>query len=109
MTIDRRLLSIIGRRFPAIYDVIPRGPQAVFVNRLSEVALNPQPLPPHELGAAIAGEFIHAAWLANHLGLTKVLFLRIWMIGVQPYRKYQSFRPGGHQFLNRNQILTQNG
>lgn len=68
MTIDRRLLSIIGRRFPAIYDVIPRGPQAIFVNRLSEVALNPQPLPPHELGAAIAREFIHAVWLANRLG-----------------------------------------
>ncbi|MBS0496024.1 MAG: hypothetical protein JSR51_00015 [Proteobacteria bacterium] len=68
MSIDRRLLSIIGRRFPAIYDVIPRGPQAVFVNRLSEVALNPQPLPPHELGAAIASEFIQAAWLANRIG-----------------------------------------
>lgn len=65
MSIDRRLLFIIGKRLPAIYDVIPRGPQS----RFSEVALNPQPLPPHELGAAIAAEFIHTAWLADRFGL----------------------------------------
>jgi len=65
MSISRRLLAIIGRRFPAIYDVIPRGPQG----RLAEVALNPQPLPPHELGAAIAAEFVHTAWLADRFGL----------------------------------------
>lgn len=64
MPIDRRLLAIIGRRIPAIYDVIPRGPQ----NRLAQVALNPQPLPPHELGAAIASEFIQVAWLAERTG-----------------------------------------
>jgi hypothetical protein len=65
MSIDRRLLAIIGRRLPAIYDVIPRGP----LSRLSEVTLNPQPLPPHELGAAIAAEFIHTAWLTDRFGL----------------------------------------
>ena len=65
MTLSRRLLAIIGRRIPAIYDVIPRGPQG----RFSEVALNPQPLPPHELGAAIAAEFVHNAWLAERFGL----------------------------------------
>ncbi len=65
MNIDRRLLSILGRRLPAIYDVIPRGPQSPF----SKVALNPQPLPPHELGAAIAAEFVHTAWLADRFGL----------------------------------------
>ena len=70
MTIDRRLLEIIGRRLPAIYDVIPRGPQQGFSrDRFSEVMLNPQPLPPHELGAAIAAEFIHVAWLADRFGL----------------------------------------
>jgi hypothetical protein len=70
MSIDRRLLAIIGRRLPSIYDVIPRGPQGRFSpNRLSEVALNPQPLPPHELGAAIAAEFVHTAWLADRFGL----------------------------------------
>jgi hypothetical protein len=72
MSINRRLLSIIGSRNPAIYDAIfPRGPQSHF----SEVALNPQPLPPHELGAAIAAEFIHIAWLADRFGLDqKVAF-----------------------------------
>ena len=65
MSIDRRLLVILGRRLPAIYDIIPRGP----LSRFSEVALNPQPLPPHELGAAIAAEFVHTAWLADRFGL----------------------------------------
>jgi hypothetical protein len=65
LNLDARLLAIIGRRFPAIYDVIPRGPQG----RLAEVALNPQPLPPHELGAALAAEFIRTAWLADRFGL----------------------------------------
>jgi len=68
MVISRQLLTIIGRRFPAAYDIIPRGPllaQAGF----SEVALNPQPLPPHALGAAVAAEFIHTAWFADRFGL----------------------------------------
>jgi hypothetical protein len=65
MPINRRLLVIIGQRFPAIFDVIPRGP----LSRFSEVALNPQPLPPHELGAAIAAEFAHTAWLTDRFGL----------------------------------------
>ena len=69
---NRRLLALIGRRFPAIYDVIPRGP----LGRLSLVALNPQPLPPHELGAAVASEFIHAAWMAERLGLDPALAMR---------------------------------
>lgn len=70
MVISRRLLAIIGRRIPAIYDVIPRGPLSqLSQSRLSAVALNPQPLPPHELGAAIAGEFVHTAWLADRFGL----------------------------------------
>lgn len=65
MTINRHLLAIIGRRLPAIYDIIPHGPQS----RLSRIALNPQPLPPHEMGAAIAAEFAHTAWLAGRFGL----------------------------------------
>ncbi|MEO6194542.1 MAG: hypothetical protein ABIS20_16140 [Thermoanaerobaculia bacterium] len=70
MSISRRLLAIIGRRLPAIYDVIPRGPQGLFLQvRSSEAALNPQPLPPHELGAAIAAEFVHNAWFADRFGL----------------------------------------
>jgi len=65
MSIDRRLLVILGRRLPAIYDIIPRGP----LSRFSEVALNPQPLSPHELGAAIAADFVQTAWLADRFGL----------------------------------------
>ena len=69
LTLDSRLLAIIGRRWPAIYDVIPRGP----LSRFLEVALNPQPLPPdpppNELGAALAAEFIRTAWLADRFGL----------------------------------------
>lgn len=64
MQLDRETLTIIGKRWPAIYDLIPRGP----LSRLSEVALNPQPLPPHELGAAIAAEFIRNIWLADRNG-----------------------------------------
>jgi hypothetical protein len=65
MPISRKLLAIIGRRLPAIYDVIPRGPQG----RLAEIALNPQSLPPHELGAAIAAEFIRNVWTADRFNL----------------------------------------
>lgn len=72
LPLNSRLLAIIGRRFPAIYDVIiPRfGPQPeTWISRFSHVALNPQPLPPHELGAAIAAEFIRAVWMADRFGL----------------------------------------
>ena len=68
MVIDRRLLVILGQRHPAIYDIIPRGP----LSRFAEVALNPlnpQPLPPHELGSAIAAEFVHTAWHADRFGV----------------------------------------
>lgn len=62
MSIDRRILAILGARLPAIFDIIPRGP-------LSLVALNPQPLPPHELGAAVAAEFARTVWQADRFGL----------------------------------------
>ena len=65
MQLSKKLLAIIGKRIPAIYDVIPHGPQW----RLAQVALNPQPLPPHELGAAIADEFVRYAWGAERGGL----------------------------------------
>ena len=44
-----QLLSVLARINPAIFDVIfPHGPVLAheFASRLSEVALNPQPLPP---------------------------------------------------------------
>lgn len=65
MQLNKKLLAIIGKRIPAIYDVIPHGPQW----RFAQVALNPQPLPPHELGAAIADEFVRYAWGAERGGL----------------------------------------
>ncbi len=40
MTLDRALLSFIGRRFPADFDVIPRGPQAL-LSPGAFVSLNP--------------------------------------------------------------------
>jgi hypothetical protein len=63
--LNPRLLAILGRRSPALYDIIPRGP----LSRFSSVMLNPQPLPPHEWGAALASEVIHDAFLADRLGL----------------------------------------
>ncbi|MCE4556033.1 hypothetical protein [Pelomonas cellulosilytica] len=71
MNLDQRLLAIIGRRLPAIYDVIPRGPQGLagLHERVNAAALNPQPLPPEALGAALAQEFAHTAWTADRLGL----------------------------------------
>lgn len=73
MNLDQRLLALIGRRLPAIFDVIPRGPQAVvgLQSRGAEVALNPQPLPPQPpefLGAALAQEFARMAFTADRLG-----------------------------------------
>jgi len=61
MTIDRRLLALIGRRHPAIYDVIPRGGQLV--------SLNPQPIPPGVLGELAAAELLRIGWLAERFGL----------------------------------------
>jgi hypothetical protein len=64
MKLSRKLLSIIGRRNPAIYDAeFPHGPV------VNVAALNPQPLPPEELGAALAAEFTRAAWFSTRMGL----------------------------------------
>jgi hypothetical protein len=88
MSLDNRLLALIGRRFPAIYDVIPRGGQLVALNpqplppgekvELNPqpippgfgdwVALNPQPLPPRALGAVVAAELLRLSWAADKLG-----------------------------------------
>ena len=72
MRVNRLLLSIIGRTNPAIYDaVFPRGP----THRLSQVTLNPQPLPPLEMGAALAVEVIHATWFASRHGIEQGVVL----------------------------------
>jgi hypothetical protein len=74
MTFDQRLLALIGRRLPAIFDVIPRGPQGLALqDRVSAAALNPQPLPPGPpelVGAALAQEFAHMAFVSDRLGQT---------------------------------------
>lgn len=78
LPLDSRLLAVIGRRFAASYDaLIPRfgpHPDPWRAGGISRVALNPQPLPPHELGAAVAVEFIRAAWLADRFGLDPARF-----------------------------------
>ena len=72
MVINKKLLAIIGKKNPAIYDVIPRGP----LGRLAWVALNPQPLPPAELGAAMATEFMHTVWMGERAGLDQGIAMR---------------------------------
>ncbi len=73
MTSEQRLLALIGKRLPAIFDVIPRGPQGLALqDRVSAVALNPQPLPPapaEMVGAALAQEFARMAFVSDRLGL----------------------------------------
>ena len=76
MSLNQKLLAVIGRRLPAIYDVILHGLRSgrVALNPQplppgDRLALNPQPLPPALLGAAIANEFIRTAWLAERFGL----------------------------------------
>jgi hypothetical protein len=74
MNISSKLFAMLAQRLPAMYDVIPRGPIGLLPQaRLSEVALNPQPLPPIALGAAVASEFVHTAWLADRFGLEQGL------------------------------------
>lgn len=69
-----QLLALIGRRWPALYDIgPPHGP--VLHSHTTARALNPQPLPPYELGAAVAAEFLHTAWLAERFGLDQA---RLW-------------------------------
>ncbi len=57
MTGDR--LALIIALNPKAADVIPRGPQLV-ADRISEVALNPQPLPPVAIGARLMQEVVRA-------------------------------------------------
>ena len=91
MVINRRLLTIIGNRRPGAFDAIfPHGP----LNHLSKVALNPQPLPPHELGAAVASEFTHAAWLADRFGLDLGATLDALDDLCPPYPKLPKMPPG---------------
>ncbi|USE83113.1 hypothetical protein [Acinetobacter tibetensis] len=74
LTLNSRLLAIIAQRNPTIYDiVIPRfacpSAEPWISGKYSPVAVNPQPLPPSELGALVASEFIQMVWFANRFGL----------------------------------------
>ena len=73
MAINKKLLSIIGQKFPSIYDVNP--PHGPF-GRVSWVALNPQPLPPLGIGAAMATEVMRYAWMGERAGLDPAGALR---------------------------------
>jgi hypothetical protein len=87
MSFDTQLLALVGRRFPAIYDVIPRAGQLVESGRVGStgvevelnpqpippgfgdlVMLNPQPLPPRVLGALVAADLLQLSWTAGKLG-----------------------------------------
>ena len=78
MSFDTHLLALVGRRFPAIYDVIPRAgqlggvevelnPQPIPPGIADLVALNPQPLPPRVLGALVAADLLQLSWSAGKL------------------------------------------
>jgi hypothetical protein len=61
-----RLLAVLGKINPAVYDAIfphgPVGPHGIAVRRFSlgaEVALNPQPLPPKEALLVASAEVAH--------------------------------------------------
>lgn len=67
MDINRILLSIILDRFPEAADAIwPHGPR--FVNELEKVGLNPQPLPPVDLGIRFGKSLVHLAFVAEKTG-----------------------------------------
>jgi len=73
-----QLLSVLARLNPAIYDFIfPHGPAVAhaFASRISEVALNPQPLPPEppperlqRVSALVAHNIAFAAIAAEAAG-----------------------------------------
>jgi hypothetical protein len=74
-----RLLAVLGRINPAVWDaIIPHGPLVArgsavrSFSRGAEVALNPQPLPPEELflraSAAVAHDIAFAAVSAQAAG-----------------------------------------
>lgn len=74
MSLDRRILALIGHRIPAIYDVLPRyglleglSSQPIPPKAGEQLSLNPQPLPPLELGALVAREILNLSWVSAHL------------------------------------------
>ncbi|MGH8191149.1 MAG: hypothetical protein ACREP2_06855 [Rhodanobacteraceae bacterium] len=70
---DLWLLTAIGQHFQTAHDAAlsNRGPtpQPWASKTYSLAALNPQPLPPLELGAIVAVELVRTMWLADRFGL----------------------------------------
>ncbi len=78
MALERHLLALIGRRNPAVFDVLGGGgiaslnPQPlppIAENVLDTVALNPQPLPPIEVGARAAADLLQLQSFATRLSV----------------------------------------
>ncbi|AMY12116.1 hypothetical protein LuPra_05388 [Luteitalea pratensis] len=90
MAINKKLLSIIGKKFPSIYDVNP--PHGPF-GRVSWVALNPQPLPPMGIGAAMATDLLHHAWVGERTGLDPAGALRFLEDLCPPYPRRPKLPP----------------
>jgi hypothetical protein len=63
---SHELIDKIGQTHPAINDVV--FPQGSLVSNDATIELNPKPLPPYELGTAIALEYVQALSLADRFG-----------------------------------------
>ena len=108
MAISRRLLALIGRRYPAVYDVIPHGPLL-------------------GLSGGTAGQRSHSTrsrcrrvswgrpWLRSLCGQSgsptvsasiKGSRLTNSRIGARPYPEGRNCRRGGHPFPNRTRPRT---
>lgn len=65
-TLSRELLKLLGDINPAIYDVIPRGPQLEFITEVLHKG-SPQARV-YALGAQMAVEFSRMAWMDDRAG-----------------------------------------
>jgi hypothetical protein len=65
MALDSRLLAVIARLRPEIYDGPHYGGPADVLER---VALNPQPLPPFAVGRLAALRLLEGQWFATSIG-----------------------------------------
>jgi len=71
-------ISIIGRRHPEIFDLLgtPFGP--LVRARADQAGLNPQPLPPLQIGMLAGQELIRVAFTATRLGIGFELDMDDW-------------------------------
>lgn len=99
-TLDSRLLAILGQHLRTAHHARPQyGPLPDPWLRRGDglAALNPQPLPPIDIGALAATEFLRAAWLADRLGFdTKRLVADLDEWCPVPYRAIVKLPPWLH-------------